>query len=332
MGLIDTEGKKYLSDNRIFADCFNYLLYDGRQVIQAENLKELDTTQIAIPYGNGARVPTQKYRDLFKLWSARMDEDAVYLMLGAEIQGKQHMAIPIKNGLYDMIGYARQVEEAGKSYRKKKDEKSGDLVVEDETLKIKLTSEEFLSGFRKEDKLISIVSAVVNLSPEPWEGPLRLHDMLDVKNKEILKFVPDYAVNLIAPANIKDSDFKKFHTDFGLAMEILKYQKEKNISKIILSEEHKKVDRSTAVFLKNVANIGIEVTEKEKEMDLCLGMQLNYKEQQILGAIKAMRWMEAADDDILPKIMEKFDITKEYALELLSTKDDLLEKLSKEAA
>ena len=30
----------------------------------------------------------------------------------------------------------------------------GDLYVDDDTLKIKLTSEEFLSGFRKEDKLI----------------------------------------------------------------------------------------------------------------------------------------------------------------------------------
>jgi len=56
-----------------------------------------------------------------------MDDNAVYLMLGAEIQGRQHMAIPVKNGLYDMIGYARQVEEAVKTYRKKKDSDTGDL-------------------------------------------------------------------------------------------------------------------------------------------------------------------------------------------------------------
>ena len=53
MGVIDTEGKQYFSNSKYFADMFNFLLYDGRPVIDPKNLKELDTTQIAIPYGNG---------------------------------------------------------------------------------------------------------------------------------------------------------------------------------------------------------------------------------------------------------------------------------------
>ena len=165
MGVIDTEGKNYLSIHSIFADLFNFLLYDGKQVIQSNKLKELDTTEIAIPYGNGARVPVQKYRDLLRLWSAMMDDNAVYVMLGAELQGKAHYAMPVKKGLYDMIGYARQVEEARNSYKKRKDVE-GDLYVDDGTLKIKLTSEEFLSGFRKEDRLIPIITATVYLSSE----------------------------------------------------------------------------------------------------------------------------------------------------------------------
>ena len=110
MGVIDTEGKKYLSKNKFFADMFNYILYDGKAVIQPEELRELDTTEIAIPYGNGARVPVQKYRDLLKMWSAYMDDTAVYVMLGAELQGNTHYAMPVKKGLYDMLGYARQVD------------------------------------------------------------------------------------------------------------------------------------------------------------------------------------------------------------------------------
>ena len=43
MGVIDTEGKKYLSDNEIFADAFNYLVYGGKQVIKAGELREIDT-------------------------------------------------------------------------------------------------------------------------------------------------------------------------------------------------------------------------------------------------------------------------------------------------
>lgn len=60
--------------------------------------------------------------------------------------------MPVKKWLYDMLGYARQVEETSRSYQKKDEE--GDLYVDDDVLKIRLTSEEFLSGFHKKDKLI----------------------------------------------------------------------------------------------------------------------------------------------------------------------------------
>lgn len=63
-------------------------------------------------YGNGAKVQVQKYRDLLRLWGAYMDETAAYVMLGAELQGTTNYAMPVKKGLYDMIGYANQVEKA----------------------------------------------------------------------------------------------------------------------------------------------------------------------------------------------------------------------------
>ena len=70
MGIIDTEGKKYLINNDIFADAFNYLVYGGKKVIKADELREMDTTELAIPYGNGAKLPIQKYRDVLKIWDA----------------------------------------------------------------------------------------------------------------------------------------------------------------------------------------------------------------------------------------------------------------------
>ena len=39
----DTLTKEYLSNNEIFADVFNYLIYDGQQRILPENLIERDT-------------------------------------------------------------------------------------------------------------------------------------------------------------------------------------------------------------------------------------------------------------------------------------------------
>ncbi len=61
----DTITKAYVQDASIFADIFNYYVYQGRQVIEPEQLKERDSTKIALPYGaDGAVVPVQKFRDV----------------------------------------------------------------------------------------------------------------------------------------------------------------------------------------------------------------------------------------------------------------------------
>ena len=317
MGVIDTESKLYFSKNSIFADMFNFKLYNGENVIKAHELRELDTTEISVPYGNGARVPIQKSRDVLKIWSAMTDGRAVYVILGSEVQDKIHYAMPVKNGLYDMLGYASQVNESRKSY--KNDSKNADLSIDNGTVKIKLTSAEFLSGFRKEDKIIPIITLTVYLSAEEWDGPLDLYGMLDIEDKELLKFIPNYWVNLIAPTNMNDNDFDKFHTDLGLAMKVLKYQNE-GVVEVIQSTNHKKIDRDTAVFLNAVTNLGLEFQEKEEAIDMCKAMEDYTKKQRIVGAIEAMKRLNTSDPDIVNTIMDMFDVTRDYVLALLTPK------------
>lgn len=48
MGAADTVTKAYMRENVVFADAFNYLIYDGEPVIEPEKLKELDATEIAV--------------------------------------------------------------------------------------------------------------------------------------------------------------------------------------------------------------------------------------------------------------------------------------------
>ena len=323
MGSLDTEGKQYLSDNTIFADAFNYLLYDGEEVIDPDKLQELDTTSIAIPYGNMARVPEQKYRDLLKLWNAMMDDNAIYVILGAEIQGEIHYGMPVKDALYDAIGYAKQIEEAKRSYRKKKgdteDDSDAELTVEKDTLKIKLSSGEFLYGFHKDDKLIPIITAVVYLGDKSWDGPKSLFEMMDVKDDRLFRFLNDYKINLISPIDMEDDEFEKFHTDLGLAMKVIKHQKE-DADRIIRETNHRKIDRDTAFFLNKAVNLGLEYEEKEGEIDMCLAMEKKEQRDKITGAIDAYRDCGTTDEDIIERIIKKFNVTKEYVISLLTPK------------
>ncbi|MBR1568149.1 MAG: Rpn family recombination-promoting nuclease/putative transposase [Lachnospiraceae bacterium] len=324
MGTLDTEGKQYLSDNRIFADAFNFLLYNGEEVIKADQLDEVDTTEIVAPYGNNARMPVQKYRDILKLWNAMRDEQAIYVLLGSELQGRVHYGMPVKDGLYDMIGYSKQIEESRRSYKRRErdsdkcEEGDAELIADNGILKIKLSSTEFLSGLRKGDRLIPIITAVIYLGDTAWDGPRSLFEMLDVSDDRLYSFLNDYKLNLISPADMMEDDFKKFHTDLGLAMKVIKHQRE-DADEVIKETNHRKIDKNTAFFLNRAVNLGLEYEEEDGGVDMCLAMEKKSKKDQVTGAIEAYRDCGTSDEDIIERIIKKFDVTKEYVLVLLAS-------------
>ena len=287
MAAQDTIGKWYMSDNAIFADAFNFLLYDGEPVIKPEELREADTTEIALPYGNNACLTVQKYRDVKKHWAVKRDDEAVYVLLCDELQSRVHYAMPVKDMLYDAIDYSKQVEDARRSYRKKNDD-AGEFSFENGDLRIRLTSEEFLSGFRNTDRLIPVITATVYFGPDEWDGPLSLHEMMNVKDKRLLSVIPNYRINLIAPARIADANFEKFNTDLGLAMKVLKYQNSE-ADRLILDLGGRKVGRSTAEFLNVQAKLGLtfEESKQEGEIDMCKAMEMRINSERAEATEKA---------------------------------------------
>lgn len=323
MGAMDIEGKQYLSNPIFFADAFNYLLYDGKQIIKPEELRELDTAELTVPYGNNSKAPVQKYRDLLKMWNAMMDDDAIYVILGAELQDKVHYGMPVKDGLYDMLGYSKQIAEIKRSYMEKDDAddaagQDGELTIEDGVVKIRLTAAEFLSGLHKGDKLIPIITAVVYLRDEPWDGPKSLYDMLDIKNEALKRYIPNYWINLISPADMNDGEFDKFHTGLGFAMQVIKHQS-KDADAVIMATNHRKIDRETAEFLNRAVNLKLVYEEEKGGVDMCKALERRYQEKEVAGAIKMLRSDGVSDEDIVAKVIKLFGVTREYVLALLQS-------------
>ena len=245
-----------------------------------------------------------------------MDENAIYVILGAELQDKVHYGMPVKDGLYDMLGYSKQIAEIKRSYRKDATEE-GEITVDNGVLKIKLTSEEFLSGLRKDDKLIPIITAVVYFGDEPWDGPRSLFDMLDVRDERLYRFLSDYKLNLISPADMDEDEFEKFHTELGYAMKLLKHQSE-DADELIVREGHRKVSSETAYFLNAAMKLNLEFEVEPGGIEMCKAQEKNNLKREVTGAIKGMRIAGMSDDDILAKVMEAFHVTREYVLTLLT--------------
>ena len=314
--VMDTLTKGYVSRPPIFADIFNYLLYQGRQVISPDALRSVDTTEIITPYGNNAKVPIQKYRDNMKVWAAMHDGEVVYVLLGNENQTNVHYAMPVKDMLYDSINYAAQVDAARQSYRNFKFDPDG--------VKISLTGDEFLSGFRKGDKLIPVITAVVLFNTQEWDAPLSIHEMLNV-NKDLLPFIPDYKINLIAPANISEGDFTtkehdgKFHTGFGTLMQVIKHQNEMEVYDVI--REARNMDEASADMIAEVANIKFEKTVDEKgEVNVCKGMEDYIRKSNIETAIATLRNLGMPEKEIEERVAKQFDVSVEYVKTLMLPK------------
>lgn len=53
MAAKDIITKEYMKDAAVFADAFNFLLFDGKPVIDPSKLNAMDTTEIGMPYGEG---------------------------------------------------------------------------------------------------------------------------------------------------------------------------------------------------------------------------------------------------------------------------------------
>ncbi len=257
----DTITKDYMQDRETFADAFNFLLYGGRQVIKPEQLKPLDTTSIVLPYGEGDKpVPIQKYRDVLKMVTVMEDERAAYLLLGIENQSEIHYAMPVRNMLYDAIQYVSQVEDTVKSHR------AGERTPQ--------TSAEFLSGFYKTDKLLPIITLTLYFGADEWNAPRDLHSMLSA-DEDILKFVDNYHLHLIAPAEIADEDFARFHTELSLVLKYVKHSGDKKKLMEILNEDiaFKNVSRKTADVVNIVTNSNLNYDNGEEKVDMCKAIQ-----------------------------------------------------------
>ena len=88
MGKLDILAKEYMRRPSVFADVFNQFLYHGKQIINPEKLVEIDSTEIAVPYGSDrAPVPEQRYRNVSKMLMQErfktVERDAVEIMNAA---------------------------------------------------------------------------------------------------------------------------------------------------------------------------------------------------------------------------------------------------------
>ncbi len=132
--------------------------------------------------------------------------------------------------------------------------------------------------------------------------PRCLHEMLSIDDKEILKLIPDYRINLIDPHEINNSE--KFMSDFRYIIEFMKASGDKEKMNSLLNEKrsiYSNMERDAMVVIRECANINIKIEEKEEKQDMCKAIDDMMRDARMSGEALG----EARGREVERKIMQK---------------------------
>jgi len=303
MGKSDSFSKDLMQNDEYFADTVNNALFEGREVVCPNELIELDTTELTVVENLVIKNTTiQKYRDVLKQAVIRKDSKAFYAIIGIENQTSIHYAMPVKNLLYDAIRYAKQVEKKTAEYKNTKE---------------RLSKEEFLSGWKKTDKLLPIITITVYFGTEKWDGPKSIHEMFgsDV-DRDVLKIIPNYRIHILDPNEI--NRWESFKSDIGLLFHMIAVSNNRGgISELIAKEpEHfQRVDNKIVKAINFYTKSNFPIEEGKEESDMCYATKTSEANAMIKALAKVGKSLKEIIDFIADEYPNDNDITEEYVID-----------------
>ena len=306
---------KYMSQKHIFADMLNYFIYGGRQVIGPDSLEELDIREAEALYGgkDGDGQPAQMAGDVMGSLAAMTDGRAAYLLLAVEAQPDIYDVMLAENIIYDAFRYAEPVSGAAVSHRCPGGcrEAEGDG---------------YLPGCMRQGRILPVVTLVVYFSAREWDGPMSLHEMFGEEDARILALVPDYKINLVAPASIKDSDFEKFQTSLKEVLSFIKYSQDADrLGEVVEADEgFRHLGRAEADVLNACAGANLEMEKDREAINVCLALE----EMKRRAAEKAVEenWVSTLLKSI-QNLMEKAGWSAEHSMDVLDVSEGDRKKL-----
>lgn len=302
----DTILKNFWKNNERFADLFNAALFDGEPVLKAEDLSEVDTDVSSLLKFNSHAETVQKVLDVVKKIAYGVD----FVIWGLESQQKIHYAMPLRHMIGDAFSYLKEYNEIAKGNRKDKNFSSSD---------------EFLSNFKKTDRLHPMITLCVYYGDTDWDGPLCLTDMLEIPDK-IKPLVSDYKMNLV---ELKKSNDMKFHNDdVNMVFDLSRSIYERNYDKINKIYKDCMVPTEIGLVIGAITEsqeLINQALENEKrtggQMNMCTALEELKKEGiqegEIKATIKMSKKFNVSKEDTMKNIINEFSLTENKAQEYI---------------
>ncbi|MDO4276859.1 MAG: Rpn family recombination-promoting nuclease/putative transposase [Eubacteriales bacterium] len=312
MGIKDQEFRKFVSDRTRLSDLLNGTIFQGKQLIKAEYLREAprkkslfltgkatDTLQ-KMNSSEGKIQYLERERDVFMLHDA--PEGRIYV--ACEGQTQPDYTMPVREFTYDGVEYSEQTAKGHKG-----------------------------SGGGIKRPLVPVFHQVLYLGEKRWIGKHSLREMMEIPAyvRDYQDFVADYRIYI---ADIHEQDPELFQTEWKDIFRIMRHSRKREELKKYIDQNREQIRRlslDTRLFLavlldqyKILEDGKVEVKEMCEAWD---GAMLLYKEEGIKTGfqtgmqtgIEAMIRENLSEGRsrvvILDKLQKYFSLTREEAEE-----------------
>lgn len=258
----DVRLKEFWRHNERFADLFNAVVFNGKEVIKPEDLREMDTDMSNVVPVKGMEQSLTRARDVIKKSAYGID----FVILGIENQQMVHYAMPLRTLLYDGLGYLKEYQEVSRSTSGHKD---------------MMTAEEFLSRFRRNDRLHPIITLTIYYGEKEWDGPLSLRDMVSEMPKEFEAVFADYKMNLV---QVRESDKYSFNNeDVQTVFEITRSIYQKDFEGI--NNKYQDIRSELAAVIGTITDSAylVEKSSEKEVLNMCAALEELREEGKIEG-------------------------------------------------
>lgn len=301
----DTALKNFWRDNQRFADLFNAVLFNGKEVLKAEDLEEVDTDVSSIIKFDKHIETVKRILDVVRKTAYGVD----FIIWGLENQGKIHYAMPLRHMIGDSLIYLKEYQAIAANNRKEKGFQSSD---------------EFLSALKKTDRLHPVITLCVYYGEEEWDGPHNLLEMLKIP-EDLEGLVSDYRMNLIQIRESEQFPFK--NEDVNTVFDIVRKIYNEEYAKITDVYKEKTISAELGIIIgsivesKQLINEASKIKEKEGELNMCKALEklMNECEEkgkiegQIQGIVLTCRKFKISQEETFKNLIEEFSFSEEEA-------------------
>ena len=130
---------------------------------------------------------------------------------------------------------------------------------------------------------------MLHFGANEWDGPLSLHEMMAVKNKNLLNFVQDYQIHLIDPAKLSAEDLERFSSSLREVIGYIKYSKDKKrLSEFLTDNPRMLIEANAARVIKAVTNTPLDIPEGAEVIDVCKAVEEMMNESEERGELRML--------------------------------------------